>query len=229
MSKKSKPLFMPRDPKAYWTFTGSKLLMIIVFLVYFCFITVWTFYTMQYYKEKINDLNMKNPYGTFKSTSETIQYILSGREIQKLQTHRHFFLFTGLFLLSSALIALYGIINELVSLLVGFILMQALSMIFEYVGAVKSNDETVMNFKLSSLVLQPMLMILSAIYAFMIRRMEQKAASEPAYRQTIIGVVPNVENIIANTKKNQMEARRYQMGAGHVNIGLNLDDERELR
>lgn len=88
MSKKSKPLFMPRDPKAYWTFTCTKLLMIAVYLVYICFVIVWTFYTMQYYKDKINDLNIKNPYGSFKTTSETIQYILSGREIQKLQTHR---------------------------------------------------------------------------------------------------------------------------------------------
>lgn len=88
MSKKSKPLFMPRDPKAYWTFTCTKLLMIAVYLIYICFVIVWTFWIMQYYKDKITDLNIKNPYGSFKTTSETIQYILSGREIQKLQTHR---------------------------------------------------------------------------------------------------------------------------------------------
>ena len=221
---------MPRDPKAYWTFTCTKLLMIAVYLTYITFVIVWTFYTMQYYKDKINDLNIKNPYGSFKTTSETIQYILSGREIQKLQTHRHFFLFTGLFLLASALIALYGILKELVSLLVGFILMQALSLVFEYVGAVKSNDETVMNFKLSSLVLQPMLMILAAVYAYMIRRQEQRMAGEPAYRQTIVGVLPNVENIMAGSRKMDAGNLRYHhMGAGHVNIGLNLDDEKEMR
>jgi len=224
MAKKSKSLFMPRDPKAYWTFTGTKLLMILVFVVYTIFVIVWTFFTMKYYRDKISDLEVKNPFGNFKSTAETIQYILSGREIQKLQTHTHFFLFTGLFLLGSSLIAIYGILKELISLLVGFILMQALCVIFEYVGAVKSNDETVMNFKQSSLVLQPMLMVLAAIYAFMIRRMEAKLASEPAYRQTIIGVVPNVENIM-NRGKADPNRNRY----GHVNVGLNMDDERDMR
>lgn len=229
MAKKSKPLFLPRDPKAYWTFTCTKLLMLLVFLVYISFVTCWTFYTMQYFKEKINDLNLKNPYGNFKSTSETISYILSGREIQKLQTHRHFFLFTGLFLLGSSLIAVYGVLKELVSLLVGFIIMQALSAVFEYVGAVKSNDETVMNFKYCSLILQPLLMLLAAIYAFMIRRMEQKLAAQPAYRQTIIGVVPNVENILKKGQQDQSNLRRYQMGGGQVNYGMNYDDEKEVR
>ena len=126
------------------------------------------------------------------------------------------------------MIALYGILKELVSLLVGFILMQALSLVFEYVGALKSNDDTVMNFKLSSLILQPMLMLLAGVYAYMIRRQEQRMAGEPAYRQTIVGVMPNVENILGNARKNQMDAgnlRYQQMGGGHVNIGLNLDDE----
>lgn len=107
--------------------------------------------------------------------------------------------------------------------------MQAISAVFEYVGAVKSNDETVMNFKLCSLVLQPLLMLLAAIYAFMIRRMEQKLAAQPAYRQTIIGVVPNVENILKNKHQDSSNLRRYQMGGGQVNLGINLDDEKEIR
>lgn len=59
--------------------------------------------------------------------------------------------------------------------------------------------------------------------------MEQKLAAEPAYRQTIIGVVPNVENILNRGKADPTSRGRYQMGSGQVNIGLNLDDERDMR
>ena len=88
MGNKAKSLILPREPNTYWTFMCSKILLQVALVLYAVFVITWTFYTMQFYKQKIVELNDANPFGGVKNPSETIRYILSTRETQKLQTHR---------------------------------------------------------------------------------------------------------------------------------------------
>lgn len=249
VGKHSKKYILPRQPSAYWTFAVAKVLMLLVLLTYVAFICTWSFYTMQYFKDQIIRLNEANPHGGVKSTSETLQYMLSARETQRLQTHRHFFLFTGLFLFGSSLIALYGVAKELTSLLLGFIVMQTLSLGFEYIGALKSNDPQVMHLKTISIALSPIMILLGAMFTLMIRRMEQKASAQPTYRQTIIGGLPKFSNrpapiahvtsaqspvtvTVPNNQFPRMQSSQLMPKdlsggfGGQVNLALNLDDER---
>ena len=220
--QKGKRLFVSRDPSAYWTFKCSKLLLIGLMLAYIAFVAVWTVVCMQYFKDKIVELNAANSKNFFKTVNEDIQLINSGRETQKLQTHRHFFLFTGLFVLGAAGIGLLGVLKELVSLILIFMTMTSISLGFEYVGAVKSGDEEVMQLKCIGIALHPIMLLLCAMYAFMIRRLEQRASRQPAYRQTIVGAVPEIQpaSFVKSYKINNT-------GGGRVNAGLNLDDEQK--
>ena len=104
-------------------------------------------------------------------------------------------------------------------MLIGFIAMQCMSLAFEYVGAVKSNDESVMQFKKVSMSVQPLLILLTGMFVLMVRRLEVKMSTQPAYRQTIIGGLPSAMKLSPPSSS----------GGGQVNLALNLDDEQHGR
>ncbi|RWS25687.1 hypothetical protein B4U80_09976 [Leptotrombidium deliense] len=101
------------------------------------------------------------------------------------KTHRHFFLFTGLFVGCTVLIGLWGVLREYIPVVFGFVVMLVFSFVFEGVGAYKSGSKEVLELKAYSALPELFFMLISLIYCALIRQSEKQLANLPIYRQTM--------------------------------------------
>lgn len=160
-------IFLPKDPTATRSMLVFKLFLILLFFLSLISQAVYTYFTVRYFKEKI----------TLESTRS---------QVQIFRTHGHFFLLSGLWSIVVLTIGCWGILSELIGIIIGYVFMCSAGIVFQVMGSFASDDVNVAKLKMLGAIVDPVLIFLSLIYAHLVRQYTNTLFSLPVYRKNII-------------------------------------------
>lgn len=158
---------LPKDPTATRSMLVFKLFLILVFLLSLVTQVIYTFLTVRYFKDKITPDSTRS-------------------QVQILRTHGHFFLLSGVWSVVVLMIGNWGVLSELVGIIIGFVFMSSAGIVFQLMGSFASDDVNVAKLKMLGAMVDPVLIFLSLIYAHLLRQNTNTLFSLPIYRKSIV-------------------------------------------
>jgi hypothetical protein len=106
--------------------------------------------------------------------------------VQILRTHGHFFLLSGIWSIVVLMIGSWGILSEMVGVIISFVFMSSAGIVFQLMGSFASDDVNVAKLKMLGAVFDPVLIFLALIYAHLLRQNTNTLSSLPVYRKSIV-------------------------------------------
>ena len=158
---------LPKDPTATRSMLVFKLFLILVFLLCLVAQLIYTFLTVRYFKDKITPESTRS-------------------QVQIYRTHGHFFLLSGIWSSVVLMIGNWGILSELVGVVIGFVFMSSAGIVFQLMGSFASDDVNVAKLKMLGAMVDPVLIFLSLIYAHLLKQNTNTLFSLPIYRKSIV-------------------------------------------
>lgn len=158
---------LPKDPTATRSMLVFKLFLQLVFLLSLVTQVVYTFLTVRYFRGKIVPESTRS-------------------QVQILRTHGHFFLLSGIWSTVVLMIGSWGILSELVGVIISFVFMSSAGIVFQLMGSFASDDVGVAKLKMLGALIDPVLIFLSLIYAHLVRQNINTLFSLPIYRKSIV-------------------------------------------
>lgn len=163
-------LCLPKQETATRSYACVKLFLLTVFATCFVYEVILTVVFIKEYRDRVQDLKVSS---VFPSRSE----------IQVESSHAHFFLFTGLMNAAAVMCGFWAVLMEYLIALAAYVYVHGFIIVFEAMGAWRSNDAGVAARKGAALLPEPFLVIFALIFAHMVRVAEKELASSPLYKK----------------------------------------------